>query len=537
MPQSIVKTHGNFTDIFNKWLASGTRKLNSKRVPSERLVVKTSRWQVLDGLYPKDLADIDALIVTGSVCSAYDDLPWINTLERFIKDVHETQPAIKIFGSCFGHQLIAQALLGRYGVHVEKSNNGWENGVHDVTHTQEFIRSFPFLRGERMSYQFVHQDHVVAESLPSGWVSIGSSDMCKTQGLFQRGRVLTYQGHPEFDGRILYYFMETLGKAGIIDNETYETSLKLIEKEYTSTLAAEVVLRILVGCGPELEFSAVAFGYRATVHLATNMSYDNPATRIQGASTWRPQDAGMSVMKPTIAPEARAQTRAVAEGDNRQGGPHAVADDEPIRPTRSTSSSRSSRKPKRRAQPGLLERIKDMVVLEYKDTLLFYSRLLNKRYYLFAHIIFTIGQAIRLVVGSIWSAFFQLLVWILTLAVLAIDAILAKIWSMLFCIRWREIAMVFSIVFGSRIPLHLWGTVPHYLGVCYWLIYLTWSGMFFSSWYARPESWDIHLTVPTSLASVWNLVTHPWLWQIFAWSVILNSDAYRAPGPVPLYRK
>lgn len=94
-----------------------------------------------------------------------------------------------------------------------------------------------------MRYQFVHSDHVIAECLPRGWLSVGVSDMCDTQGLFEPGRVLTYQGHPEFDQNILYYFMEMLGSSGIIDNETYRTSLILINQKSTSQLAAEVVVR------------------------------------------------------------------------------------------------------------------------------------------------------------------------------------------------------------------------------------------------------------------------------------------------------
>lgn len=98
-----------------------------------------------------------------------------------------------------------------------------------------------------MRYQFVHSDHVVANQLPHGWLSIGSSDMCEIQGLYLSGRVLTYQGHPEFDPRILYYFMDTLGRSGSIDHQTYKESLRLINQESTSQLAAEVVVRFLEG--------------------------------------------------------------------------------------------------------------------------------------------------------------------------------------------------------------------------------------------------------------------------------------------------
>ncbi|KAH6644932.1 class I glutamine amidotransferase-like protein [Truncatella angustata] len=207
--------------------------------------MKMSRWKPLEGKYPSETSGIDAFIITGSVCSVYDDFPWIRTLMQYIRYIYDTQPHIKFFGSCFGHQILAQSLLAEHGVRVEKSKYGWENGVHDVTHSAQFTAYFPLLREEAMRYQFVHQDEVVADYLPYGWLSIGYSDMCAIQGLFQPGRVLTYQGHPEFDRDILYYFMDMLDRSGAIDDVEYATSLKLIDQDTTSGLAAEVVLKFL----------------------------------------------------------------------------------------------------------------------------------------------------------------------------------------------------------------------------------------------------------------------------------------------------
>lgn len=160
--------------------------------------------------------------------------------------VYDSHPHIKFFGGCFGHQVLARVLLGEHGVQVARAEYGWENGVHDVKLTPQFVAHFPFLQGQAMRYQFLHSDEVVvSRPLPRGWLSVGSSDMCKSQGLYQPGRVLTYQGHPEFDRRILYYFTEYLGSSGMIDNDVYETSLKLIDRDSTSQLAAEVVVRFL----------------------------------------------------------------------------------------------------------------------------------------------------------------------------------------------------------------------------------------------------------------------------------------------------
>lgn len=54
-----------------------------------------------------------------------------------------------------------------------------------------------------MRLQMIHGDWVVflpgQEKLPEPWVNVGSTEVCPVQGLYYPGRVLTYQGHFEFD--------------------------------------------------------------------------------------------------------------------------------------------------------------------------------------------------------------------------------------------------------------------------------------------------------------------------------------------------
>ncbi len=69
------------------------------------------------GEFPTDLYPI--YFITGSKYSAYDKDPWIDQLKRFLKTV-EAQNA-KIFGVCFGHQILAEALGGK-GIKLYSSN-------------------------------------------------------------------------------------------------------------------------------------------------------------------------------------------------------------------------------------------------------------------------------------------------------------------------------------------------------------------------------------------------------------------------------
>ena len=84
LPSAIVRSRGNFTAIFDSWLRVGARKLNATRKLDQHVTITTSRWSTQDCCHPADLDSVDALLVTGSVSSAYDDIPWIETLQRFL---------------------------------------------------------------------------------------------------------------------------------------------------------------------------------------------------------------------------------------------------------------------------------------------------------------------------------------------------------------------------------------------------------------------------------------------------------------------
>ncbi|KAI0170195.1 class I glutamine amidotransferase-like protein [Pestalotiopsis sp. NC0098] len=195
---------GNFTEVFEDWLNKSAQASTSWK----NVQIRCTGYDVVGKqLYPGlDMleAQFDALIVTGSMEAAYDEFyfPWIKQLGQYLEAVYERHPKVRIYGGCFGHQIIAQALLGKYGVEVVKED--WEVGVHQVTLSPGFRNKVPLLQdGASMSCQFLHSDHVVGftgnTNLPSEWMNIGKSNLCEIQGLYKPGRVLTFQGHPEFD--------------------------------------------------------------------------------------------------------------------------------------------------------------------------------------------------------------------------------------------------------------------------------------------------------------------------------------------------
>lgn len=187
------------------------------------------------------LSAIDAILITGSASSAYDPAPWIGELQSFIRTVYASYPLVKIFGSCFGHQVIAQALLSTptdganitNTFSVQPAKTGFEMGIQPITLDPSFTARFPPLAraSSKSSFriQLIHMDQVLptpqaiaavaaagetSVSLPAPWMNIGSSAACPIQGLYNPGRILTYQGHFEFDTFVNSELAKEFGRRG-----------------------------------------------------------------------------------------------------------------------------------------------------------------------------------------------------------------------------------------------------------------------------------------------------------------------------------
>ena len=150
--------------------------------------LKVENCSVINGEIPDSPMDCDGWLITGSRYGVYEDLPWMQTLSRFIQDIADSQQPL--FGVCFGHQIIAQSLGGQ----VVKSDKGWGVGLH-----QYDIAGQPDWVGEEAPqvgiYAF-HQDQVV--EVPPGATTFLSSDFCQAAGLFYGDHIASVQGHPEF---------------------------------------------------------------------------------------------------------------------------------------------------------------------------------------------------------------------------------------------------------------------------------------------------------------------------------------------------
>lgn len=231
---------GLYGDIFHTLLSAAAGRV------APHITIQSTNYDVLRKEYPLDLSDVDCILITGSSASAYEDQEWIHQLEEFVIDVYNNHPHVKIFGSCFGHQLVCQCLLRNCGAFVEKDPQGWELGVRSIVLSESFRKQFSSRLPKNLQLQFVHSDHVrlpSREVLPSPWISVGSTEHCAVQGVYEKGRVMTLQGHFEFDRFVNSETLKIFGASW--DPEVLSASLTAVDKDDDAEKAAEMVLMFL----------------------------------------------------------------------------------------------------------------------------------------------------------------------------------------------------------------------------------------------------------------------------------------------------
>jgi GMP synthase-like glutamine amidotransferase len=157
-------------------------------INTEEQVFEFKTFNILDDEFPKDHLECDGWIVTGSPHGVYEDHSWIPTVSQLINNVYKAN--LPIFGVCFGHQLIAQALGG----HVEKSEKGWGLGLHtyQVNNKPDYMSNL----SEEVTLNICHQDQVLQP--PQGATVYAKSEFCENAGFYIKDKVLTMQAHPEF---------------------------------------------------------------------------------------------------------------------------------------------------------------------------------------------------------------------------------------------------------------------------------------------------------------------------------------------------
>ncbi|PTD05502.1 putative glutamine amidotransferase-like protein C13C5.04 [Fusarium culmorum] len=227
VPHVIEQRAPSYGHVFHELLSQSATRV------APGLAVEAEYFDVYRGVYPESLTHFDAIVISGSGASSYEDKDWIKQLDAYVAKVYVEQPRVKIFGSCFGHQIICQSLLREHGVYVEKDPKGMEMGVHTVQLEQDFLKALgsrsSVTNNSTLRLQFIHGDHV---KIP--------------EGAYEPNHVLTYQGHFEFDSFINTETCKAFAGTCGWGPQFIEASIEAMDKDDDSKTAADMVMRFFL---------------------------------------------------------------------------------------------------------------------------------------------------------------------------------------------------------------------------------------------------------------------------------------------------
>ncbi len=181
-----------FRDLFIDWLTPALPEATF----SSTLVPAGARLPA-PGAY-------DAYMLTGSRAGVYDNLPWMQPLQDFLREAAEK--GVPVGGVCFGHQIMAAA----HGGVIEKARGGWNVGrqQHQVAARARAL----FDGAATLSALSFHQDQVTR--LPVGAEVIVASERSPHGGLLYDFPAMSVQFHPEFRPRTVTTMLDNARPGG-----------------------------------------------------------------------------------------------------------------------------------------------------------------------------------------------------------------------------------------------------------------------------------------------------------------------------------
>lgn len=227
--------YGSYGGVFTALLRAGADALSYPGLSAESGLELTTFDVVTAQKYPS-LSDIDAILITGSRFDSFADDPWILNLVAFVKEILQ-QRRVRIIGVCFGHQIVGRAL----GAKVDRSDKGWEASVTaiDLTKKGQEIFGRPALALHQM-----HRD--IVYNYPDAVEKLAYTAKCDVQGMYIAKRLITVQGHPEFNEEIVRELLLARHSIGVFDDATFEDAIRRVDKYQDGVVVAQAFLRFLL---------------------------------------------------------------------------------------------------------------------------------------------------------------------------------------------------------------------------------------------------------------------------------------------------
>jgi GMP synthase (glutamine-hydrolysing) len=182
------------------------------------------------------LRQFAAVLITGSAASVADRAPWTLAAEARVRDAVERE--VPVFGICFGHQMLGQALGGA----VERNPMGREIGTVSV----EVRGNDSFLEplGSRFLANMTHVDTLVR--LPPGARVLARTALDPHAAVRFGERALGVQFHPEIDRDVMTAYVDA--RAEVIVREGLDF-VGIRDAVRETPEAASLVARFLELCG------------------------------------------------------------------------------------------------------------------------------------------------------------------------------------------------------------------------------------------------------------------------------------------------
>lgn len=90
----------------------------------------------------------------------------------------------------------------------------------------------------------MHRDIVF--TWPPSVEHLGHSPRCDVQGMYEKKRLITVQGHPEFNGDIVSELLDSRHEKGIFDDGTYKDGMERVKKHHDGVAVAAAFIRFLL---------------------------------------------------------------------------------------------------------------------------------------------------------------------------------------------------------------------------------------------------------------------------------------------------
>lgn len=90
----------------------------------------------------------------------------------------------------------------------------------------------------------MHKDEVY--EAPPGVEVIGHTELCAIHGMYKEKKLLTLQGHPEYNGTIVSEVLQARKDAGIFSQEMYDEARSRVYDTHDGIVVGAEILRFLL---------------------------------------------------------------------------------------------------------------------------------------------------------------------------------------------------------------------------------------------------------------------------------------------------